>query len=572
MAALTGLAAAAVALAFLSLPGDREEAGAPLRLTPFTSYSGLEYDPAVSPDGTRIAFVRARSDGTDPVLSVKRVDGGPVLPLVEDGEDPAWAPDGGKIAFVRRIRTSRGSRWEIHEVSALGGPTRRLADLGERRPYGLARSPDGGRLAFGWSEEALKPYGLYVLDLESGRRQRLTNPPAGTSGDGDPSWSPDGTTLAFVRNTYSIIQDVYTVPAEGGRPRRITAASRKIPDVAWSPDGTRLVFTVYDDGSHRLWSVPADGAGPARAMGVGEGAMTLTVDPSGGRLAYSRYTWRFRFWKVELPSGRAEALPLVSSTRFDSELAVSPDGSRLAFVSTRSGDFEVWISRTDGVDARRLTDFRGSLVSGPSWSPDGRWVVFSSTASGDADLWRVDVQGGLPEPLTHSPWLEVAPWWSSDGRSIYFGSNRSGRWEVWRLPADGGAEPERVTPGGSRRAVESRDGRWLYFTRRGDDGRRGLWRQPTGGGEPELLLPGIDRHAAGNWAVAPAGVYYVTKGSDHASVLSLLDPERVETRRLATLEDWPMSRSLALAPDGSWLAYSQAYGVDSDVVLVEGAF
>lgn len=571
-AAIVAALVAIAVFAFPRAPTGRHGPEAPLKLTPFTAYSGLEYDPAFSPDGSRIAFVRAESDGSKPTLHVKLVGSESALPLAADAESPTWSPDGRYVTFVRRVSRPEGPHWEIHEVPSLGGPSRRLADLGERRPYGLARSPDGRLLAFGWAEEEGTPYGIYVLDPATGRRRRLTSPPAGTSGDGEPAWSPDGETLAFVRNTYASIQDLYTVPARGGEARRITPASRKIPDVVWSPDGKRLLYTVYDAGDHRLWSIPADGDGPARALGAGEGAMTLTVDAAGRRIAYSRYAWHFRFWRVDLSSGRAETLPLLSSSRFDSELAVSPDGSRLAFVSTRSGDFEVWVSRADGGEARRLTDFRGAFVGRPSWSPDGRWVVFSSTAAGDADLWKVDVLGGLPEQVTSSPALEVTPRWSSDGRWIYFGSNRHGRWEVWRVAAGGGGEPEQVTRGGGRRGVESPDGSWVYFTRRGPDGRRGLWRQGTAGSGAELLVPGLGHRATDDWAVGPSGVYLVTKGPDHAFVVSLLDPDRGETRRVATLEEWPMSPSLALAPDESWLAYSQAYGVESDIVIAEGIF
>lgn len=572
-----GLASLAAVAALVLLPGEAKQAEAPLRLTPFTAYDGLEYDPAFSPDGSRIAFVRARSDGLEPVLHVKLVGSESAIALAADGELPAWAPDGGHVAFVRRVRGAESSHWEIQEVPALGGATRRLADLADRRPYGLARSPDGRRLAFGWSEQPGAPYGIFVVDLATGSRRRLTRPPSGTGGDGDPTWSPDGRTLAFVRNTFGTIQDLYTVPAAGGEARRITPASRKIPDVVWSPDGRRLFYTVYDAGDHRLWSIPADGGGPAEAVGAGEGAMTLSLDAAGRRIAYSRYAWRFRFWRLGLESGRSEHLPLLSSSRFDGELAVSRDGSRLAFVSTRSGDFEIWVSRADGSEARRLTDFRGALVSEPSWSPDGRWLVFCSTASGDADLWKVDVLGGIPEPITSSSWLEVTPRWSADGRWVYYGSNRTGRWEVWRLPADGRGEPERVTRGGGRRGVESPDGRWLYFTRRGDGGGRGLWRQPTAGGGggdagAELLVPDLGREGVSDWAVSSSGVYLVGKGEDHSPVLLLLDPESGETRRMSALEEWPLAPSLALAADGSWLVYTQAYGVESDIVIAEGVF
>lgn len=573
------------------------------RLRPLTTLPGLEYDPAFSPDGSRIAFARADSDGLNVALHVQVVGEGTPLRLAEGGEQPCWAPDGRRILFVVRATDTNGSdrRWEIRSIAALGGPTRLVAELGSREPYGLACAPDGRHVAYGWAETEGETYRITLLNLETGGRRFLTHPPAGISGDGDPAFSPDGRTIAFLRNQYGLIQDVYTVPVPtGGRvvagapaERRITRASRKIPDVVWSPDGAHLLFTRYGGGDHRLWRISAENGaepgadgGEAEPVPVGEGAMTLSLDPAGGRLAYTRYLWKFRFWRVELPSGEAEPLPLLSSTRFDSEIAIAPDGESLAFVSTRSGDFEVWVSGVDAGSPRRLTDFGGPTVRAPTWSPDGRWVAFTAAVEGDADVWRIDPRGGLPERLTAAAGHEVAPWWSRDGRWLYYASNRTGRWELWRQPVageDAEAATEQVTRDGGHRGAESRDGRWLYFTRKGEEG---LWRRPLGEigfgneREAELVLPALGRHNEGNWAVGPDGVVFATKDEAHRSMLarwvpppggaSGSAPGRVEP--IARLEDWPMNPSLALAPDGSWLIYSQGYGVESDILLAENVF
>ena len=294
--------------------------------------------------------------------------------------------------------------------------------------------------------------------------------------------------------------------------------------------------------------------------------MTLTRDARRRRLAYSRYVWHFRLQRLDLETGQSHELPALSSTRFDSEVSVSPDGRRLAFASTRSGSFEIWISASDWGGARRLTDFDGPYTGQPSWSPDDESIAFTSTAA--ADVWRIESRGGLPERLISAASHEVAPWWSRDGRWLYYSSNRTGAWELWRQPAAGGEhKAEQVTRGGGHRAAESPDRRWIYFTRRGEPG---LWRRPADGGPEQPILPGLARNQSGNWALGPRGVYFVGKGPEHDSVLYLRPDGGGEPEQVAVLEDWPINPSLALAPDASWLIYSQAHGVESDIVLVDG--
>jgi Tol biopolymer transport system component/DNA-binding winged helix-turn-helix (wHTH) protein len=574
------LAAAATALAVVFsivwVSGQRR-LPAPPRIVPLTSYPGLEFDPALSPDGDRVAFIRSRPDGKETALWVKVVGSESLLRLADAVESPTWSPDGRYLAFVAKANGAPGEqngepRWEIRRVPALGGPVQPLAALGSRRPYGLAWSPDGASLALGWAESDGEPYSIVLLDPATGDRRRLTGPPPAISGDGEPAWSPDGTRIAFLRNVYPLIQDLYTVPAAGGPARRITASPRKIRDVEWSADGSKLLFTLYDAGDHRLWTVPAAGGEPAPAPVGAEGAMTLTRDAGRGRLAYSRYAFRFRLLRLDLASGESRPIPALSSTRLDGEASVSPEGGRLAFASTRSGSFEIWISGDDWSGARRLTDFGGPYTGQPSWSPGGEWIAFTSTAGGDADVWRVASRGGLPERLTSATSHEVAPWWSGDARWLYYSSDRTGSWELWRQPAapaaGGERQAEQVTRGGGHRAAESPDRRWIYFDRRGEPG---LWRLPAGGGRVEPVPIRLGPGQSGNWAVGPGGVYFVAKSPEHDSVLYLLDGGR-EARQVAVLEDWPMSHSLALAPGAPWLIYSQAHGVESDIVLVDGAF
>ena len=123
----------------------------------------------------------------------------------------------------------------------------------------------------------------------------------------------------------------------------------------------------------------------------------------------------------------------------------------------------------------------GAPVSGsPRWSPDGGTIAFDSDAGGDTDIYTVSADGGPPKRLTNEAGLDAIPTWSHDGRWIYFSSDRTGSIELWKMPAEGGA-PLQLTKQGGVNAMESGDGKTLYYAKGVTE--RGMWKMPIGGGE-----------------------------------------------------------------------------------------
>src|SRR5690606_19433174 len=118
--------------------------------------------------------------------------------------------------------------------------------------------------------------------------------------------------------------------------------------------------------------------------------------------------------------------PFIASTRWDMSPQYAPDGTRIAFVSNRSGSYEIWVAGADGQGAVALTAFGGPIVGAPRWSHDGTALAFDARTDGNADVYVVDVAGGRPRRLTADPADDVAPSWSHDGRWIYFSASRSG--------------------------------------------------------------------------------------------------------------------------------------------------
>jgi len=253
-----------------------------------------------------------------------------------------------------------------------------------------------------------------------------------------------------------------------------------------------------------------------------------------------------------------------ASDEWTFEPRLSPDGTRIAFASTRSGSYEIWTARADGSEAVRLTSFGGPYVGLPRWSPDGRSVAFVARPSGQADVYAVDVAGGPSRRLTSDASDESTPSFSADGTHLYFASRDKEAWQIRKLTLSSGATESVVADGGFA-ALESRDGKWLYYSR---NDRAGLWRVPTTGGRASVVTPQLRPEDFAGWGVLDEGVYWLDPGDDpELPRVVVAGPDGSEPRRLVDVPEmaWP---GIEVSPDEQRVLYSRLGRHDSNIVLL----
>jgi Tol biopolymer transport system component/DNA-binding winged helix-turn-helix (wHTH) protein len=573
-ALVIGLIACALALLLLYYSHLRgSEMGQPT-VIPVVTNVGEKYTPSLSPDGQHLAFAWNGGAGPHFSIYVKIVGTEESLRLTKDASidfNPVWSPDGRYIAFCRILKGETG----IYIIPASGGTERRLREtLWQDQDHyqalfsagGLSWSPDGKLLAY--SDRASRnesASSIFLLSLDSSEVRRLTSSPS--RWDFNPEFSPDGQTLAFASGRQAgFAFSIYTVPVSGGEERLVITGPSYEWGLAWTREGRDIVLPDCAWALNPGWlrRVPVRGGKPERLQFGQDG-----IEPSirGNRLVYVRQQANVTTWKRQLNSPLSAGPPekFISSTRMDSGPQFSPDGSKIAFESTRSGHYEVWMCKSDGSGLVQVTHF-DSVSGTPRWSPDGRQIVFDSLNAGNVDVFVVDSQGGPPRRLTPEPSVEAMPSWSRDGRWIYFTSNRSGELQVWKMPSTG--EPAvQVTRHGGFAALESPDGKFLYYAK----GLTvpGLWRIPTEGGEESEIISSLEPGYWGYWAVVENGIYYLDMKAKPG--IDFFDFTTHRSKRVFDLENRPASGApgLAVSPDRKSILYTQLDALNSDIILVE---
>jgi Tol biopolymer transport system component len=223
-------------------------------LTRLTTNATHEYNAAISPDGTRIAFESNRT-GIYQIYAMN-LDGSNVQQVTSSGiwdQFPRWSPDGRRIVFSRVVQYPGVSR--ICVVNADGTGSVQISGS-TNNDWGPDWSPDGTKIAFysyvgGHAE-------LYTMNPDGTGRQRITNSPHDKT---SPRWSPDGTSFAYsATNANWSPASIHVVNVDGTADVALTDSTFNNYHPAWSPDGSRIVFSSNRTGIQQIHSMNVDGS------------------------------------------------------------------------------------------------------------------------------------------------------------------------------------------------------------------------------------------------------------------------------------------------------------------------
>ncbi len=461
--------------------------------TRLTTNANEEYDPVFSPDGTKIAFVSDRDGNNE--LYLMNTDGTNQTRLTtnaDDDYDPVFSPDSSKIAYTSslglnkevfimnadgtgQLNLSNSANWDdspafspdgtkvayyrygdIYSVNTDGTGSTQLVSTPGATNYDPQYSPDGTRIVFTSFRDAGGVPEIYIMNANGTNQTRLTN---NASNDWYPVFSPDGTQIAFfsMRNGGN---EIFIMNSDGTGQTQLTTGANHYQywyendDNApvFSPDGNQIIFGGSAAGNLEIYTfrfpdtigdacdcqtdtfctavlyctnnATPDADCPADTDGDG------VVDPADNCPT------------VANPGQEnTDALNLINLTNNPSNNSTarfSPDGTKIAFLSDRDGNSEIYIMNTDGSAQTNLTNNPAGDYN-PEFSPDGTKIAFYSDRDGASEIYIMNTDGSAQTNLTNNPAADYNPHFSPDGTKITFESGGANG-EIYIMNTDGSAQ------------------------------------------------------------------------------------------------------------------------------------
>jgi Tol biopolymer transport system component len=420
-----------------------------------TNDRGREFQPAISPDGSEVAYVGGSLE--NPRLVVRSTidigGGGGTRPVGEAGGShwlPSWTSDGASLRFWActlgwggneiRVGAVGPSVCAWKEVGKHGGSVR-VVNV-PRNSDSYAWSRDGTRVAFVvWDS-------IFATAADNGEPELLGVHVArmGQTDAHSLAWSPDGRWIAYAsgnsawRTSANVLNaSLWIMDAHGGTTVQVTDDTTMNVSPQWLPDGRHLLFVSNRDGPRAIYVVevgPDGPRGPPQSVPGASDPHSISIAADGRRLAYAKFSVAQNIWSVPIPrSGSVsirDAVLLTRGNQIIEQPAVSADGEWIVFESDIRGEFDVHKQRLDGGPQQVVADISG-IEFAPDLSPDGTDIAYH-TPGGEI---FVSADGGTPEQL--ADFAGFFPDWSPDGLAIAFhsrGPGGVGSGSIWIVVRD----------------------------------------------------------------------------------------------------------------------------------------
>ncbi|MEP5610701.1 MAG: winged helix-turn-helix domain-containing protein [Cyclobacteriaceae bacterium] len=523
------------------------------------NYSNTEYWPAISPDGKFVAYSwKGEADNNWDIYA--RLIGTETILRITDNSSTdlraQWSPDGNYIYYLR-YENGGGT---IYKKSVLGEKEIRVLEAPEHSLGNFDISPDERWISFNDANEQFSPFRIKLISLETNEEKWVTAPGKEFKGDIHPTFSPDGTQLAFIREKNAVSMQLWSFNLRNDQLEQLTTEHVSINGFDWSSDGSSLVYSSDQTGLYKMWEVNVE-TKESSILPIADYQMVMPRVAETGRVIYAKMEDNVNIWSYDLE--RKTAKRWRSTNDLNLNPSYSHDGEKVCFTTNKDGVFQVWVSNSNGSEAVPITSFTGEYLSTPRWSVDNQLIIFQGYKDGQADIFSVNSKGGVPENLTRSVIENQAPFVSQDNM-VYYSENNDGKWGIKRMNLDG-SNDTLITGENAYAAQLANDGSVLFYSKKG---KRGLWVYDLSTEEEHLLVSDFHPMFWGSFAVADSGLYYLnieTKSFEYfhfdSKQSTIVYKPRARIPRLGI--------TLSLSRDSKSLLFTQIDENDADIMMLE---
>jgi Tol biopolymer transport system component/DNA-binding winged helix-turn-helix (wHTH) protein len=349
--------------------------------TPPAGWDG-DWTPAISPDGTRLAFVRGPEGSVHDIYVMKLPDGTPQR-LTSDGRlivGLTWSADGSEIVFS----SNRSGSISLWRVSVQGGMPEHEPAGGDNA-YWPSIAKQGNRLVYSHGSAT---WSILAADLNSKGPEIEAEILTSSEQDASPHVSPAGDKIAF-QSWRSGSQEIWTAGIDGSNPIQLTSAGAMAGSPSWSRDGRRIAFDARPESFSHIYVIDANGGAPR-------------------------------------PVTRGNFNDIVPSW--------SADNHWIYFGSNRSGSWQVWKIPSDASGPAQQVTTGGGMVA--IESPDAQWIFF--THYGEPGIWRRPTGGGPERKIFDGPPTGNLNYWTVGNDSVYSLSDLGGQFTLQRINPETG--------------------------------------------------------------------------------------------------------------------------------------
>ncbi len=548
-----------VIFSFILLEQDTsQENGPSFEYTYMTNSKGLHLSPAISSTDL-IAYV-TRDEGDETFkLIVKSSKSEEIIYQSTNGVGdvgyPVFSPASNAVAFVAK----KSGRTYLNVLTLANGKVETIYALGNMSISKVDWSPHGSLLVFSGKPNGAKYRKLFTYNFQTEEVVQLTDD---EFNEFNPVFSSDGNRIAFLQSYPNGAQkSLSAYSLESGTVNTLREIGKQVYDHDWTDQDRGLLFTSRDHfGSfiHKLNLSTGD-----ESLISNQNFSQLSVH--GDKILASNYGSDSNLWMTSLNTSDAKSKPIVNSSRHELLAVLSPDNSSIAYISDRSGSYQVWQYGFENENSKQLTFLKDQLPYDKiSWSPDSKSILVGIRDKERTKIVGISIENGQSETFLEDEHLNRFPDYQSFNK-FHFISDRSGKKELWSFNIKTG-EMKRLSH--LKQAIDfakiGEEG-MLYFSK---SKTKGIWKS-TLAGENETRLIINDQNDYSNWELVGNSIYYLDR-STNPPTISILN---TENNNLAVVQELlPDNQSwytrFSVSADQSSVVYNQSDHYESDIVLL----